>query len=213
MKKVWNKETRQWDMVQEGVWLHGHDITNAQDFVRIWQEVYESAQVCASHLRQIFKTLCDRAPLPLYISEAAMLCDVKNELAAIYKRYAHAFQGRKGQGGRDTHIKFFSIPMSHRDGLRNIILGNTEQYHRGSHKSNPLVNSAAYVKNEYLLTASQEGRETSAKFTGSSLIAVYYSLHHAATTYSYHLVTYTYHDDVKMRIGNYPCSVGRWTVY
>jgi hypothetical protein len=80
--------------------------------------------------------------------------------------------------------------------LQAIINGDTKPYCRGPHKSNPSINSGAHAKSEFHLTAKEDGRATSAKFSGSALTAYYYSLHHAAATYSYHLVTYNYRDDV-----------------
>ena len=196
MKRVWNVHTRVYDMVQEGVLLHGTDITTAADFVRIWQEVHGNEQVSARHLQTIFGKLCERVPLPVYALENDLKRDIKHELAKIYVGYAYQFQGRKGTGGRDTHIKYTAVPQGYRLGLQAVISGDPTPYHRGAHNSNPSVNSGAQAKNEYHLTTTQDGRVTTARFSGSPLVACYYSLGHAAATYSYHLVTYTYRDEV-----------------
>ncbi len=195
MKKVWNVQERKWEEVQEGVMLIGTDIVTSNDFVRIWNEVHANSEVTTRHLQMIFKTMSDRKDV--YARTSEFDTAVKHELALIYKAYAYEYQGRKQQGGgRDSNVNFTAVPNKYRAGLAAIINGNPAPYTRGAHSTRPSVSSGAHSIVEYHLHADESGRATSARLQHTPLLAFYYSLGHASATYSYHLLTYTYHDDV-----------------
>lgn len=194
MKKVWNVITRSYDLVAEGVVLLGTDMVDFDTFDSRWGLLHTDRQVSKYHLRIIFK--CLKAKTPSYGSLKELDDAVKHELGLIYQGYAKNYCGRKGGGGKDTNQLYSGVPGNYKAGLKAIIGGDSTGYYRQGHNSNPSISSGAQSFAEYHLTSTGEnGRATSARLSGG-LIAYYYSISHAASTYSYHLLTHKYKDPV-----------------
>lgn len=195
MKKVWNVSTRSWDMVAEGVVLLGTDMVDFATFDQRWDLLHTDRQVSKRHLQIIFNRLKEKTPS--YSSLKALDNAVKHELGLIYQGYAKDYCGRKGSGGKDTNQLYSGVPADYKEGLKTIIGGDSTGYYRQKHTSNPSISSGAEVFAEYHLTSTGErGRATSARIRGTGLIAYYYSVGHAAGTYSYHLLTHKYKDPI-----------------
>lgn len=190
VRKVWNVATREYDWVQEGIWIDGTDY-DRDDAIEKWNSRYPKMVRKAILINIIQKYHDDKRS---FTKMHNFLEAVESDVIAVNHGYVAAYLGLKNH-----KIAFGAIPAEYRDGIQAIATGNGKPFDRGQHKTRPSINSGAHSYREYHLRADQEGRATSALDGGMMLI--YYSLGHAAATYSYYLVTHEVaHDKGKVEV-------------
>lgn len=183
MKKVWNVQTRQYDWVQEGVWVDGIDYDRDGAYEK-WK----------SRFPNMVRKIVALNILQRYVDQTRSFGKMHEFLAAVEADVVALHHGYVGEylGLSNRKIAYASIPNEYQAGIQSIVSGTAAAngLDRGQHTTRPSISSSAHCYREYHLKANdQTGRATSALVGGMML--VYYSTNHAYGTYNYHLVTYT----------------------
>ena len=185
MKKVWNVATREYDWVQEGVWVAGTDY-DRNAAIEKWNSRYPQ-KVRKLVLVSLMQRYVDEKRS--YSTMHEFMQAIENDVVALHHGYVADYLGKNNH-----KIAFSAIPQEYRAGIQAIVTGAAGPFDRGQHTTRPSISAAAHTYREYhLRAADQSGRATSAQVGG--MLLIYYSLGHAAATYSYYLVTHEVGDD------------------
>lgn len=183
MKKVWNVTTREYDWVQEGVWVSGNDY-DADGAYEKWNSRFPKMARKPVVLNILQRYVDDRRS---FSKMHEFLEEIEKDVVALNHGYVATYLGKGNH-----KIAYSAIPQAYRAGIQAIALGTagTLGFDRGRHTSCPSISASAHSYREYHLRSNRDGRATSAQVGG--MLLIYYSLGHAAGTYSYHLVTHEF---------------------
>jgi hypothetical protein len=184
MKKVWNVKTREYDWVQEGVWVSGNDY-DCDGAYEKWNSRFPKMARKTVVLNILQRYVDARRS---FVKMHEFLEEIEKDVVALNHGYVATYLGKGNH-----KIAYTAIPQVYRAGIQAIALGTTGpplDFDRGRHTSCPSISASAHSYREYHLRSNREGRATSAQADG--MLLIYYSLGHAAGTYSYHLVTHEF---------------------
>jgi hypothetical protein len=183
MKKVWNVKTREYDWVQEGVWVSGNDYDRDGAYER-WNSRFPKMARKIVVLNILQRYVDERRS---FSKMHEFLEEIEKDVVALNHGYVATYLGKGNH-----KIAYSAIPQAYRAGIQAIALGTAGAlgFDRGQHTSCPSISASAHSYREYHLKSNQDGRATSAQVEG--MLLIYYSLGHAAGTYSYHLVTHEF---------------------
>jgi hypothetical protein len=184
MKKVWNVKTREYDWVQEGVWVSGNDY-DCDGAYEKWNSRFPKMARKTVVLNLLQRYVDAKRS---FVKMHEFLEEIEKDLLALNHGYVATYLGKGNH-----KIAYTAIPQVYRGGIQAIALGTTGpplDFDRGRHTSCPSISASAHSYREYHLRSNREGRATSALADG--MLLIYYSLGHAAGTYSYHLVTHEF---------------------
>jgi hypothetical protein len=183
MKKVWNVSTREYDWVQEGVWVSGNDYDQDGAYEK-WNSRFPKMARKVVVLNILQRYVNERRS---FSKMHEFLEEIEKDVVALNHGYVATYLGKGNH-----QIAYGAIPQTYRAGIQAIALGTagTLGFDRGQHTSCPSISASAHSYREYHLKPNQDGRATSAQVGG--MLLIYYSLGHAAGTYSYYLVTHEF---------------------
>ena len=191
MKKVWNRDTREYEYEQEGVWVDGVDYDHKGAMAK-WK-ARDGASRCRKSMAEIIirRMIVEKQS---FEKHHHWLDEIDRQTVIENGKMVAVALGRVSPG-KSGQILHSAIPAKFRPAIRAILKDGGGGYSRGAHQTNPARQTGGFSDyKEYQLTSpgrrDGEGRATTA--VRKREVFIWYSTTHAHATYNYQLITFPF---------------------